>query len=129
MTPPPEVSAELEEFLRAEIGLPVKLIIKPSSSLEDDLGVTGDDASRLINTFATRFNVQPGDFEFLRYFHMEGFSVWPFSLVTRLLLKLRGVKDYASKEPITAGMLQYAIELGMWDSQRIAEAQSAAPNE
>jgi hypothetical protein len=90
MTPPPEVSAELEEFLRAEIGLPVKLIIKSSSSLEDDLGVTGDDASKLINTFATRFNVQPGDFEFLRCFHMEGFSVWPISLVTRLLLRRVG---------------------------------------
>jgi hypothetical protein len=129
MMPQPDVSAELKEFLRAKIGLPSKITIKPSSSLEDDFGVTGDDASKLINTFATHFNIQSGDFEFLRYFHMEGFSVWPFSIVTRYLLKRRGVKDYKTKEPITVGMLQRAIELGVWDSQRIAEAQSASPKE
>ncbi|MGF6743596.1 DUF1493 family protein [Paraburkholderia atlantica] len=127
MMPPPEVSAELEEFLREKIGIPPKIEIKPSSSLEDDFGVTGDDASKLINTFSIRFNVQPGDFEFLRYFNMEGFSVWPFSILTRYLLKLRGVKDYKNKEPITIGMLQRAIELGVWDSQRVSEARSASP--
>ncbi|MBB5423620.1 hypothetical protein HDG40_001764 [Paraburkholderia sp. JPY158] len=129
MMPPPEVSAELEEFLREKIGIPPKIEIKPSSSLEDDFGVTGDDASKLINTFAITFNVQPGDFEFLRYFNMEGFSVWPFSILTRYLLKLRGVKDYKNKEPITVGMLQRAIELGVWDSQRVSEARSASPGE
>ncbi|ADG19961.1 protein of unknown function DUF1493 [Paraburkholderia atlantica] len=129
MMPPPEVSAELEEFLREKIGIPQKIAIKPSSSLEDDFGVTGDDASKLINTFAITFNVQPGDFEFLRYFNMEGFSVWPFSILTRYLLKLRGVKDYKNKEPITVGMLQRAIELGVWDSQRVSEARSASPGE
>ena len=121
------IGFELEEFLRTEIGLPLKFTIKLSSSLEDDFGVTGDDASKLINTFATHFNVQPGDFEFLRYFHMEGFSVWPFSIVTRYLLKLRGVKDYKTKEIITVGMLQRAIELGVWDSERVAQAQSVLP--
>ncbi|MGF6471175.1 hypothetical protein QFZ89_006425 [Paraburkholderia youngii] len=129
MMPPPEVSAELEEFLREKIGSPPKISIKPSSSLEDDFGVTGDDASKLINTFAITFNVQPGDFEFLRYFNMEGFSVWPFSILARYVLKLRGVKDYKNKEPITVGMLQRAIELGVWDSQRVSEARRASPRE
>jgi hypothetical protein len=32
-----------------------------------------------------------------------------------------------TKEPITVGMLQRAIELGVWNSKRLAEAQSAVP--
>ncbi|MCC8396376.1 DUF1493 family protein [Paraburkholderia sp. MMS20-SJTR3] len=46
--------------------------MEPSDTLEDDYGVIGDDAHELINSFATRLNVLQGDFEFLKYFHMEG---------------------------------------------------------
>jgi hypothetical protein len=68
--------------------------------------VTGDDADDLINKFAKRFNVRPG---------------------THCLLRTGGVKDYKTKELITVGMLQRAIELGVCDSQRFRETQNARP--
>ena len=92
-----------------------------TDTLEDDLGVTGDDADDFMDTFSKRFNVESGDFDFHRYFEMEGFSVWPFSIFTNWLHRRWGIKKYEQREPLTVAMLQHAIDLGVWDSQRLKE--------
>ena len=119
--PQQEVSAELEAFIRKEIGLSPKKRLNPSDTLEDDLGVTGDDADDFMGAFSKRFNVEPGDFDFHRYFETEGFSVWPFSIFTNWLHRRWGVKKYDRREPLTLAMLQRAIDLGAWDTERLME--------
>jgi hypothetical protein len=118
---PQEVSAELEAFIRKEIGLSPKRALSASDTLEDDLGVTGDDADDFMGAFSTRFNVEPGDFDFHRYFEMEGFSVWPFSIFTNWLHRRWGIKKYDQREPLTVAMLQRAVDLGVWDTERLRE--------
>lgn len=116
-----EVSVELQDFIRKQIGLSSKRKLNASESLEDDFGVTGDDADEFMGAFARRFNVESGDFEFLRYFEMEGLGIWPFSILTNWLHRRQGIKKYEKTEPVTVGMLQRAIDLGIWDSQRLRE--------
>lgn len=128
MMQPQEVSAELETFIRKEVGLPGNVKVKPSDRLEDDLGVTGDDADDFMDAFSKRFNVQPGDFDFNRYFEMEGFS-GPLFFITNWLHKKWGIKKYEKREPLTVAMLQHAIHLGVWDSQRLMEWENQRPKE
>lgn len=118
---PQEVSAELEAFIREEIGLSPKKPLRPSDTLENDLGVTGDDADDFMGAFSKRFSVEHGDFDFHRYFEMEGFSVWPFSVFTSWLHKRWGIKTYKEREPLTVAMLQRAIDLGVWETERLRE--------
>lgn len=125
---PQEVSAELEAFIRKEVGLSPKESLNPTDTLEDDLGVTGDDADNFMGAFSKRFNVEPGDFDFHRYFEMEGLSVWPFSIFTNWLHRQWGIKKYDQREPLTLAMLQRAIELGVWDTERLRELK-ASPKE
>lgn len=91
--------------------------------------MTGDDADEFMGAFAKRFNVESGDFEFLRYFEMEGLSVWPFSILTNWLHRHQRIKKYEKTEPITLGMLQHAIDLGIWDSQRLSELEDPSAQE
>jgi hypothetical protein len=121
MTLQPEVSAELEALIRKEAGISQKKKIRSASVIEDDFGITGDDASDLMVAYFERFNVAPGDFDFNRYFEMEGFSIWPFSILTNWLHRRWGIAKYEHREPLTVGMLQRAIDLGVWDSQRLRE--------
>ncbi|HEV3426846.1 MAG TPA: DUF1493 family protein [Paraburkholderia sp.] len=118
---PQEVSAELEAFIRKEIGLSPKRPLNPFDILEDDLGVTGDDADDFMGAFSRRFNVESGDFDFHRYFEMEGLSVWPFSIFTNWLHKRWGIKKY-EREPLTLAMLQRAIDLGVWETACLRES-------
>lgn len=126
MTQQPVVSAELETFIRKEIGLADEVEIKPSDSLVDEFGITGDHADKFMEAYSTRFNVRPGDFDFNRYFEMEGLSFWPFSIFTNWLHRRWGVKKYEEREPLTIAMLQHAIDLGVWDSQRLSESSDPA---
>src|ERR1700761_5288287 len=120
MTEQAEVSAELETFIRTEAGLHKKSKNSGSTTLEADLGITGDDASNLMIAYFERFKVEGGDFDFHRYFAMEGFSVWPFSILTNWLHRRWGIRQYEHREPLTIGMLQHAIELGQWESERLS---------
>jgi hypothetical protein len=119
-----EVSAELEAFIRREIGLSPKKPLSSSDTLEDDLGVTGDDADNFMSAFSERFNVEPGDFDFHRYFEMEGISVWPFSFLTNWLHRRWGIKKYDRREPVTVAMLQRAIHLGVWNTERLRDGKT-----
>ncbi len=121
---PREVSAELEAFVRGEIGWSRKKPLKASDALEGDLGVTGDDADDFMDAFSKRFHVEPGDFDFHRYFEMEGLPIWPFSILTNWLHRRWGIPQYDKREPLTLAMLQRAIALGVWDTERLREPQA-----
>jgi hypothetical protein len=117
---PLEVSADLAMFIREEAGISEKRAIQPSSLVEEDFGITGDAADNFMDAFSRRFNVQPGDFDFNRYFEVEGFS-GPLFFITNWLHKRWGIRKYEKRELLTVSMLQHAIDLGVWDSQRLME--------
>ncbi|SAK45962.1 hypothetical protein AWB80_00986 [Caballeronia pedi] len=82
MTQQPAVSGELEKFLREHIGLWQKRLVAPADEIENDYGVTSDGADGFMVAFCERFNVNPGDYLFQRYFEMEGFRGPLFSSPT-----------------------------------------------
>ncbi len=61
---------ELVDFLRKQIG-EHKMAINRETLIEDDLGVSGDDASDLIKAFSEKYNVDVSDFNFEKYFYDE----------------------------------------------------------
>lgn len=61
---------ELIDFIREESGA-VSTKISEQTSIEDDLGVTGDDAVELMIKYAKLFNVDLSGFSPIKYFHPE----------------------------------------------------------
>ena len=57
-------------FIREEVG-EFKMTINQSTLIEDDLGVTGDDAVDLLNSYTQRFGVDMSGFVFDKYFYPE----------------------------------------------------------
>ena len=84
--------------------------LTPRTDLVKDLGLTGDDAFRFMDTFAERLKVAPGDFDALDYFEEE--SLWLLPWFGR---KTKGL-------PITLGMLFLAAKDGRWDSAKLNRA-------
>lgn len=60
----------LVSFIREEIG-EYEMEINQQTLIEDDLGVTGDEAIELIQNFGEKFGVDISDFQYLKYFHPE----------------------------------------------------------
>lgn len=107
---------ELDAFVRKEVGLGAKKLLSPATRLSEDLGQTGDDANEFIGRFFERFAVAPGDFDFHRYFLMEGEGSL-YSLFQRMILrKPHGL----AREPITLGTLQQAALDKRWESHKLA---------
>nr|WP_241020374.1 DUF1493 family protein [Burkholderia sp. Ac-20345] len=63
---------EIEVFVRSEVGLRKLIPLSVATRLWEDLGQTGDEADDLMGRFFERFSVDAGDFDFHRYFLMEG---------------------------------------------------------
>lgn len=82
-------------FVREQIR-EFKLSINECTRLEDDLGVTGDEAEELIAAFAKRFNVNIEEFRFEKYFYSE-----PSIFISE-----------EPKEVFTVGNLQKGIDCG-----------------
>ncbi|MHA4895224.1 DUF1493 family protein [Pedobacter sp. PWIIR3] len=61
---------ELIAFIRTQIREDVMPITR-ETLIENDLGVTGDEAEELIKSFAKKFNVNIDCFEFASYFYDE----------------------------------------------------------
>ncbi|WP_085487057.1 DUF1493 family protein [Paraburkholderia susongensis] len=117
----PEISAELVEFIRKKFLYPARLPISLNTRVEDDLGVAGDDSLVFMIAFFEKFNVMPGDFDCDRYFEGEGVFD-PFSAIVRIVF--RRVKEECARESLTIAMLQHAIDLGVWDSQRLRDREN-----
>jgi len=105
----------LEAFVRKEAAIPDKRRITEQTSLSDDLGQTGDDADIFMERFFARFDVDRGDYDFGRYFLMEGEGLLYHALRKYLLGKPHTFRRHA----LTVGMLNKAISLGTWDCEAI----------
>ncbi|MEX3955217.1 DUF1493 family protein [Trinickia sp. EG282A] len=109
---------EVESFVRHERGLSKSQVIAPTTTLEDDLGITGIEGEMFMDAFFAHFKVDEGDFSSGRYFMDEGSGLL-LMLVTALSRKRR--KGLA-RVSITIGMLVEAARLGRWDSEEVEKA-------
>lgn len=91
---------KLERFLEESLG-EFEFPISRTTLIEDDLGVTGDDAYDLINSFSKKFNVDISSFRFEEYFYPEP--------------TIFGVRDGKVK-PFTVGDMERALLNGRLDS-------------
>jgi hypothetical protein len=88
--------------------------LTPSTCLEDDLGMTGDDASVFIRDFAAEFRVDLSGFEFDRHFGDER-PATPWSLARGLAVwAATGRRGEAPSEPLTISRLAEAAAAGHW---------------
>jgi acyl carrier protein len=62
-----EVSGKLKTFIIRET-LVDDLPLTTYTKIEADLGITGDDAVELINSFGKEFNIDISGFDFSKYF-------------------------------------------------------------
>lgn len=105
-----------EAFIRKEAGISPEKPITLDMSIALDLGQQGDDADIFMQRFFEAFEVDEGDYDFRRYFLMEGEGVL-YHLITRFILRKR---HSTTKELLTVGMLYDAIARGRWDAGSLA---------
>lgn len=65
-----DVFFELVAFVRQEIN-EYNLLLTRETLMEEDLGVTGDEAEDLIIAFSKKYGVSVHDFKFSKYFYAE----------------------------------------------------------
>ncbi|MFM0230353.1 DUF1493 family protein [Paraburkholderia sediminicola] len=106
---------DLESFIRKEACISPKKSITQESSVEDDLGQQGDDADEFMQRFFEVFGVERGDYDFHRYFLMEGEGI-----LYHLLMKLRGKPHTFKRETLTVGMLYRSMVDGRWDATSLS---------
>ncbi|SMG55295.1 DUF1493 family protein [Paraburkholderia susongensis] len=102
----------LELFVRQEARLPAKKPVTPDMSVENDLGQQGDDADIFMQRFFESFGIDRGDYDFHRYFLMEGEGLLYHFLTRHVLRRQHSLK----REPLTVRMLHKALLSGKWDS-------------
>jgi hypothetical protein len=95
-------------FLACETSYPLESI-NPGTRLREDIGLDGDDAMTVIETFQKVFNVNMEGFHFCRYFHDE--SLCGLNPLAWLVLD---VADDVAKSPITVGDLIQAAAGHRW---------------
>ena len=94
---------DLENFVREEIG-EFKIEMFKNTLIEDDLGVTGNEAIDLIKKFSARFNVDISHFKPDQYFYPE----------PGIFSKFENVK------PLKLGDLENAISYGKLNDKIIS---------
>ena len=88
--------------------------LTPATSLEDDLGMTGEDAAEFIQAFAAEFRVDLSGFEFGRHFGDER-PATPVSLALGLIdWAATGRRGTPAPEPVTIARLAEAGSAGRW---------------
>lgn len=83
--------------------------LSQETKLEDDLGITGDDAVDFFDKFSKEFNIDLSALDFRRYFESEGVGLINFSW---LFGKRKKVKR--SLHEITIADLANAFKIGKW---------------
>ena len=78
--------------------------LQRETRVEQDLGITGDDAYDFINVFSKQFSVDVTNFNFDSYFELEGDWILP-----ALVRSFRGIKK-EEKLVLTLGELEKAVE-------------------
>ncbi|CAD6545718.1 DUF1493 family protein [Paraburkholderia metrosideri] len=102
----------LASFIRHEARLSPKEAIAPGMSVEDDLGQHGDDADHFMQRFFEFFCIDRGDYDFHRYFLMEGEGLL-YHFFSKYMMRR---KHSLKREPLTVEMLHQALLNGKWDS-------------
>lgn len=102
----------LESFVRQEACISPKKKVTPGMSVEDDLGQQGDDADLFMQRFFEAFGIDRGDYDFHRYFLMEGEGLL-YHFLSKYVMRR---KHSLTREPLTVGMLHEALLSGKWDS-------------
>ncbi len=94
---------ELVAFLKKQTGV-YDILITRKTLIEDELGVTGDDAEDLLIAFSKKYNINISNFEFAKYFYDEP-----------------GVFNFQNRqvEQLTVGHLEKAIIAGRLDEEVI----------
>lgn len=106
---------DLESFVRREACVSPTKPITPESTIEHDLGQQGDDADEFMQHFFEAFRLDRGDYDFHRYFLMEGEGIL-YHLIMRLMGRLPSFK----REMMTVGTLHRALIDGKWDSEALS---------
>jgi acyl carrier protein len=83
--------------------------------LEDDLGVSGDDAVEFIAAFGKEFNVDVSHFMAADYFEPEG------DIILLSILRFLTGRKKQSKKILTVGHLEKAIVAGRLDEDVISK--------
>nr|WP_057926574.1 DUF1493 family protein [Burkholderia ambifaria] len=108
---------EIEVFVRSEVGLGNSVPLSVATRLWEDRGQTGDEADDFMGHFFERFSIDTGDFDFHRYFLMEGDGMLYSWFWRRVLRKPHDLK----RESVTLAMLYRAAVERKWDAGRLAE--------
>ena len=98
-----DVFLELVAFVRQEVN-EFNLAMTRQTIIEDDLGVTGDEAEDFVIAFSKKYNVSIENFKFSKYFYPEPGI---FGLQNGRISKL------------TLGHLEKAIKAGLLDEEVI----------
>ncbi|MBN3847344.1 MULTISPECIES: DUF1493 family protein [Burkholderiaceae] len=108
---------DLRNFIVEEACFPPDKLITEDMSVVYSLGQCGDDANEFMEKYFLTFRVDRGDYEFSRYFFMEG-EGFIFYFVKKFILR----KPLSLKrELMTVGMLYRAIVHGKWDCGVLSE--------
>ncbi len=106
MTSEADRIAAITAFLSQHQNCPAKKLA-PHSRLEEDLGITGDDAAEFIEAFAKRFAVDLSGIDFHRHFGPEGFNpLW-------LFWQPRWLRELG-RHPVTLTHLAAVAQAGRW---------------
>ena len=92
-----------------------KFPLNECTSLEKDLGMTGDDAVEFIMEFSEKFNIDISEFKIGEYFEPEGDAILP-----AILGLLTGKRSQKQKE-LTIGDLQKAVNAHKLDNMVIGK--------
>jgi Protein of unknown function (DUF1493) len=86
-------------------------ILNAQTRLEEDLGITGDDALIFIENFSHEFSVDIKDFNFERHFAPDAWNpIWAF-------FTPHWLKDRA-REPVTIGHLMQVVADKRWSEPK-----------
>ena len=99
------------EFIQKHIG-PRRKPMTSSTTIENDLRITGDEAYELIDDFVAEFDLDADGFEYNRYFNEEGFDPIGLSILIKKLLRIPSIKK--SKHQICIDDLEAWVERGYW---------------
>lgn len=103
-----EIFEEIKLLIEEKMGKYEKKIDR-DTSLEKDLGISGDDAWELIMDFSRKFNVDISNFEFSKYFYPEGDSILP-----SIIRAIRGKPSPKHRE-LLIGDLERSVIKGKLD--------------
>lgn len=107
-----EIFIKLRSFIVEEVGVKREAIIR-EASIEDDLGVTGDDAFDFLIAYGKTFDVDVSKFMAADYFNGEGYEILP------TIIRMFTGKEKKQNKILTVAHLEKGILAGRLDEEVI----------